>query len=107
VPTKPSADVVIRILDTDALRLGRVERDLRRRLKSWGVTAQVFCIGCGLEIARQGFAEQCPALLMNQYIVSAGVPITQEILEEFRQKLMRWLSLHESRSDGGPSHEGR
>ncbi|MHC1713243.1 MAG: hypothetical protein AB9872_13935 [Solidesulfovibrio sp.] len=89
-------------MDTDGVRLARVERELLRRLKSWGVTARVICLGCGLEIARQGFTEGTPALLMNQYTVSSGVEITSEILEEFCKKLVHWLTLHDS-SDNDPA----
>ncbi len=85
--------VTIRILDTDGRRLALVERELRRRLRGLGIAAEVIPVGCGLEIARQGFAESCPALLVDQYVASAGTPLTSEVLEAFCRKLERWLAL--------------
>ena len=85
-------EVTIRILDTDGRRLGRTERELARRLRECGIKARIIGIACGLEIARQGFAEACPALLVNQYTASAGMPLTPDALENFCRQLARWLT---------------
>lgn len=86
------AAINIRILDLDGSRLALAERDLRRKLKQHGVDAKIACVGCGLEIARQGFSGHTPALLMNQYTVSEGKELSEDVLETFCGQLLRWLS---------------
>ena len=84
-------DINIRILDLDGARLTQTERELRRHLKQYGIAARITCVGCGLEIARQGFANATPALLMNQYTITEGKEITEEAIETFCKQLLVWI----------------
>ena len=71
-------EINIRILDLNGPRMAQTERSLRRHLKQHAVEARITCVGCGLEIARQGFTNATPALLMNQYTITEGKEITEE-----------------------------
>ncbi len=86
----PYPDIAIRLLDLDGPRMARVERLLRHELKQQGIEARITCIGCGLEIARQGFAEMTPVLLMNQYAVIKGREITEADIGRFCRQLLVW-----------------
>ena len=70
-------EINIRILDLNGPRMAQTERSLRRHLKQHAVEARITCVGCGLEIARQGFTNATPALLMNQYTITEGKEITE------------------------------
>ncbi|WP_279059919.1 hypothetical protein [Bilophila wadsworthia] len=76
-------EINIRILDLNGPRMAQTERSLRRHLKQHAVEARITCVGCGLEIARQGFTNATPALLMNQYTITEGKEITEEAIETF------------------------
>lgn len=84
-------EINIRILDLNGARMARAERELRRHLKRHGIEARITCVGCGLEIARQGFTNATPALLMNQYTISEGKEITEEAVETFCKQLLVWI----------------
>ncbi|MFQ8737682.1 MAG: hypothetical protein ACLSAH_18195 [Bilophila wadsworthia] len=64
---------------------------MRRHLKQHAVEARITCVGCGLEIARQGFTNATPALLMNQYTITEGKEITEEAIETFCKQLLVWI----------------
>lgn len=85
-------EITIRILDLDGTRLAGTEKRLRQMLRERAIQANIICIGCGLEIARQGFSNDLPALLMNQYLASEGRELTDEALTEFCEKLELWMS---------------
>ncbi len=85
-------DINIRVLDLDGSRLARAERDLRRMLKQYGVDARITCVGCGLEIARQGFSGRTPAMFMNQYTIVEGKELSSDVLENFGRQLVTWLA---------------
>ena len=87
-----SPAIHIRILDLNGSRAAETERDLRRKLRGLGITAEITCIACGLEIARQGFSARMPALLMNQYLVSEGKTLDCDRLETFCRQLETWLA---------------
>lgn len=82
-------EINIRILDLNGPRMAQTERSLRRHLKQHAVEARITCVGCGLEIARQGFTNATPALLMNQYTITEGKEITEEAIETFCKQLPR------------------
>lgn len=84
-------DINIRILDLNGTRLTQTERELRRHLKQHGIDARITCVGCGLEISRQGFANATPALLMNQYTILEGKEITPKAIDTFCRQLLVWL----------------
>ena len=77
-------EINIRILDLNGPRMAQTERSLRRHLKQHAVEARITCVGCGLEIARQGFTNATPALLMNQYTIT-------EAIETFCKQLLVWI----------------
>ena len=81
-------EINIRILDLNGPRMAQTERSLRRHLKQHAVEAR---ITCGLEIARQGFTNATPALLMNQYTITEGKEITEEAIETFCKQLLVWI----------------
>ena len=84
-------EINIRILDLNGPRMAQTERSLRRHLKQHAVEARITCVGCGLEIARQGFTNATPALLMNQYTITEGKEITEEAIETFCKQLLVWI----------------
>ena len=84
-------EINIRILDLNGTRMAQTERTLRRHLKQHAVEARITCVGCGLEIARQGFTNATPALLMNQYTITEGKEITEEAIETFCKQLLIWI----------------
>ena len=83
-------DIDIRLLDLDGIRMAQVENMLRHELKQRGLEARITCVGCGLEIARQGFSGMTPVLLMNQYAVIKGREITEADIERFCSQLLVW-----------------
>ena len=85
-------DITIRILDLDGARLVATEQRLRRMLKENDISAHIICVSCGLEIARQGFSNELPALLMNQYVALEGCELTDTVLKGFCDKLRLWIS---------------
>lgn len=85
-------EITIRILDLNGSRLALAEQRLRHMLKERDIHADIICVGCGLEIARQGFSNSVPAILMNQYLASEGRELTDEVLTEFCDKLELWIS---------------
>ena len=89
--------VTIKILDLDGTRLALAEREIRRGLRQYAIEGSIVCVGCGLEIARQGFSEALPALLMNQYTISTGKIITKEIVETFCQQFLVWQERSQKR----------
>ncbi|WP_308775826.1 sodium:solute symporter family protein [uncultured Bilophila sp.] len=91
-------EINIRILDLNGTRMAQAERELRRHLKQHGIEARITCVGCGLEIARQGFTNATPALLMNQYTITEGKEITEEAIETFCKQLLIWI---ERQQDAG------
>ncbi len=93
-------DITIRMLDLDGARLSLAEQRLRHMLKERDIQADIICVSCGLEIARQGFSNGLPALLMNQYLASEGRELTEEVLEEFCGKLELWISRVRARQAG-------
>jgi len=84
-------EITVRILDLDGARLASTEKRLRHMLKERSIQANIICIGCGLEIARQGFSNDLPAILMNQYLASEGRILTEDVLTEFCDKLELWI----------------
>lgn len=90
-------EIIIRILDLDGIRLAQTEKTLRRMLKERNIEAQIICIGCGLEIARQGFSNALPALIMNQYLASEGTVLGMAELNEFCDKLETWINIKRAR----------
>ena len=93
-------EINIRILDLNGPRMAQTERSLRRHLKQHAVEARITCVGCGLEIARQGFTNATPALLMNQYTITEGKEITEEAIETFCKQLLVWLPASGLLGDG-------
>ena len=96
-------EINIRILDLNGPRMAQTERSLRRHLKQHAVEARITCVGCGLEIARQGFTNATPALLMNQYTITEGKEITEEAIETFCKQLLVWIEKQQAgrRWEGG------
>ena len=84
-------EINIRILDLNGTRMAQTERTLRRHLKQHAVEARITCVGCGLEIARQGFTNATPAGRMNKYSIPAGKEITEEAIETFCKQLLIWI----------------
>ena len=89
-------EIVIRLLDLDGSRLAKAERDLHRRLEALNIKAKILPLACGLEIARQGFTDDTPALLMNQYTCVSGKELTEDVLDTFCQQLVTWIARHSS-----------
>ena len=94
-------EIDIRLFDLDGTRMAQVERNLRHSLKQHGIDdAQITCVGCGLEIARQGFTDATPALSLNQYAVIKGREISEADVEWFCGQLVAWRASAESRASG-------
>lgn len=85
-------NIVIRIFDTDGQRLTATFQTLQHLIKDHGLVAQVEPVACHLEISRQGLAGREPALQVNDFVVSAGVPISETMLDDCCQRLARWQS---------------
>ena len=90
------AALLIRLYDTDGMRLTQAEKHLREKLHAHGVSAEVETVACHLEMGRQGLFGQEPVLQVNGYTVSASVPLTHAMLEDCCRRLGEWQRVKQS-----------
>lgn len=71
---------VFRILDVDTNRLKDAEATIRRMVRKYGFSADIFQVQEVLEHGRLGIAGELPALEINGVIVSKNNLLNEEIL---------------------------
>lgn len=71
----------IRVLDLDAKRGGEAADALRRFARQHGLQADIWSVGCMLEIARWGLTNHTPALAVDSHVVCSGGPLSESMLE--------------------------
>ncbi len=81
--------ISIRVLDPDPER-GAVTADTLRRLaREQSLQAEIWSVGCFLEIARWGLTGQTPALLVDGHTICSGGPISDGMLQRLVQGLLK------------------
>ena len=97
---KMDTSILIRIFDTDTIRLEETESALRKSLKDFGVQGfEIQPISCFLEIQRQNKIEYVPVLEVNGLTISVRKALTKTMLEDCATRLARWQALKAKSSD--------
>ncbi len=94
----------IRILDLDAARGSAAADRLRVLAREYGLDAEIWSVGCMMEIARWGFAGKSPALLVDGYAVCSGGPVSEGML---RRLVLGLLTLQGREPKNAPLSEAR
>ncbi|AFM24831.1 hypothetical protein [Desulfomonile tiedjei] len=87
--------ILVRIFDTDTVKLEETESALRKSLKAYGVQDfEIQPISCFLEIQRHNKIDYVPVLEVNGLTISVRKPITRAMLEDCSARLARWQVLN-------------
>ena len=78
---KTATPVSIRVLDLDGKRGSEAADSLRRFARQHGLVADIWSVGCMLEIARWGLTNATPALAVDGHIVCSGGQLSEGMLE--------------------------
>ena len=105
----------IRVLDLDPQRGAAVADSLRRLAREHSLAAEIWSVGCMMEIARWGLAGKTPALLVDGHAVCAGGPISEGMLERLVHGILAMQAASAGASSpsnttittGAPASEGR
>ena len=90
-------NIVVRIFDTDTIRLEEAESALQKSFKDYGVQRfEIQPVSCFLEIQRQNKIDYVPVLEVNGLVVSVRKALTMRMLEDCAARLARWQALKES-----------
>jgi len=86
--------ILIRIFDTDAIKLEETESALRKSLTDYGVQDfEIQAISCFLEIQRHNKIEYMPVLEVNGLTISVRKALTKTMLEDCAARLARWQAV--------------
>jgi hypothetical protein len=84
-------NILVRIFDTDTIRLEETESTLRKSFKDHGVEwFEIHPISCFLEIQRQNKIDYVPVLEVNGLTISVKKALTKAMLEDCSARLARW-----------------
>jgi hypothetical protein len=89
-----NTSILIRIFDTDAIKLEETESALRKSLNDYGLEEfEIQAISCFLEIQRHNKIEYMPVLEVNGLTISVKKALTKTMLEDCSARLARWQAL--------------
>ena len=74
-------EISIRILDLDTKRGSESQDKLQQYARQYGLKADIWSVGCMLEIARWGVLNKTPALAVDGQIICSGGPLSDGMLE--------------------------
>ena len=95
-----NTSILIRIFDTDAIKLEETESALRKSLTDYGVQDfEIQAISCFLEIQRHNKIEYMPVLEVNGLTISVKKALTKAMLEDCSARLARWQALKTGSAD--------
>ncbi len=92
--------ILVRIFDTDTIRLEETESALRKSFKDYRVQRfEIQPISCFLEIQRQNKIDYVPVLEVNGLTISVGKALTKTMLEDCSARLAKWQVLKRGNAD--------
>jgi hypothetical protein len=92
--------ILVRIFDTDTMRLEETESALRKSFNDYGVQRfEIQPISCFLEIQRQNKIEYVPVLEVNGLTISVGKALTKPMLEDCSARLAKWQAFKNGNGD--------
>jgi len=95
-----NTSILIRIFDTDAIKLEETESALWKSLTDYGVQDfEIQAISCFLEIQRHNKIEYMPVLEVNGLTISVKKALTKAMLEDCSARLARWQALKTGSAD--------
>jgi len=95
-----NTSILIRIFDTDAIKLEETESALWKSLTDYGVQDfEIQPISCFLEIQRHNKIEYMPVLEVNGLTISVKKALTKAMLEDCSARLARWQALKTGSAD--------
>jgi len=95
-----NTSILIRIFDTDAIKLEETESALWKSLTDYGVQDfEIQAISCFLEIQRHNKIEYMPVLEVNGLTISVKKALTKAMLEDCSARLARWQVLKRENAD--------
>ncbi len=87
-------NILVRIFDTDTIRLEEAETALQKNFKDYGVQRfEIQPVSCFLEIQRQNKIDFVPVLEVNGLVISVRKDLTMTMLEDCAARLARWQAL--------------
>ncbi len=91
--------ISIRILDLDGKRGSDSADALMRYAQREKLEADIWSVGCMLEIARWGLTNKTPALVVDGHIICSGGPLSDGMLERCAVSLAKMQRAAAANSD--------